>query len=48
MSTSKSLQQYYSNLAQKLLRLGQFKLAKIMVVCLLVWFTWQQKAPIDL
>ena len=25
-----------------------FKIAKIMVFCLLVWLPWQQKAPIDL
>ena len=25
-----------------------FKIAKIMVICLLVWLSWQQKAPINL
>ena len=48
ITTLKPLKQYDSNLVQKLLGKGQFKIAKIMVLCLLVWFSWQQKAPIDL
>ena len=34
---STPLKQYDSNLVQMLLGLGQFKIAKIMVICLLVW-----------
>ena len=45
---SKQLKQYDSNLVQMLLGLGQFKTAKIVVICLLVWLPWQQKSPIDL
>ena len=41
MTTSKTLKQYDSildyDLIQKLLGLGQFRIAKIMAVCLLVW-----------
>ena len=48
MTTSKPLKQYDSNLVQMLLGLGQSKIAKIMVICLLVWLPWQQKAPIDI
>ena len=45
------LQNHWSrmtNLVQMLLGQGQFKIAKIMVICPLVWLPWQQKAPIDL
>ena len=45
---SKPLKQYDSNLVKMLLLLGQFKKAKIVVICLLIWLPWQQKAPIDL
>ena len=41
----KPLNQYDSNLVQMLLGKGQFKTAKIMVICLFVWLPWQQKAP---
>ena len=45
---SKPLKQYDSKLVQMLLGYGQFKIAKIMVLCLLVWLPWQQKAPTDI
>ena len=58
MTNSESLKQYDSNLVQikqndsnlvqMLLWYGQFKIAKIMLICLLVWLSWQQKARIDL
>ena len=47
-SLPKPSNQYESNFVQLLLGKGQFKLAKIMVICLLVWLPWQQKFPIDL
>ena len=45
---SKPRKQYDSYFVQMLVGLGLFKVAKIIVTYLLVWFTWQQKAPIDL
>ena len=47
-SPPKTLKQYDTYFVQMLLMKGQFKIAKIMVICLLVWLPWQQKAPIDL
>ena len=44
----KPLKQLDSNLVQMLLRIGQFKIARSLAVCLLVWLPWQQKAPLDL
>ena len=44
---SKPLKQYDSYLVQMLLGKGQFKIAKIVAICLLVWLPWQQNAPID-
>ena len=43
---SKPLKRYDSNLVQMLFGLGQSKITKIMVICLLDWLPWQQKAPI--
>ena len=43
----KPLRQYDSNLIQMLLGLGQFKMIKIMVICLLVWLLWQQKVQLE-
>ena len=48
MTTPKPLKWYDSNLVQMLLGEGQVKIAKIMVICLLVWLPWQQKVPTDL
>ena len=45
---SKPLKQYDSYMVHMLFGYGQFKIVKIMVICLLVWLPWQQKAPIDL
>ena len=42
-SPPKPLKQYDSNFVQMLLWSGQFKIAKNMVICLLVWLSWQQK-----
>ena len=45
---SKPLKQYDSNFVEMLLGQGQSKIAKIMVICLLVWLPWQKKDTIDL
>ena len=45
---SKPLKQKDSNLVQILPGIGQFKIAKRLAVCFLVWLPWQQKAPIDI
>ena len=44
----KPLKLWDSNLVQILLGVGQFKIAKSLAVCILVWLPWQQKAPINL
>ena len=44
-SPPKPLRQYDSNFVQMLLRLGQFKIAKIMVICHLVWLHGNRKIP---
>ena len=42
---SKPLKQFDTYFVQML---GQFKIAKIVVICLLIWLLWQQQALIDL
>ena len=42
MTTWKPLKQFHSNLVQMLF--GQFKQAKIVVICILVWLLREQKA----
>ena len=46
--SSKAIEAIYSKFGKKVAWLGALKVAEIMMICLLVWLPWQQKAPIEL